>query len=129
MNNIIPEMPEMTGKYLVLFEEEADIDTDVDILRDRAGIQSVAKASDFEGGALSLEQVPEDSAAIFDDLKVAVCSFDPSQLQSMSIASSESDNAVQTVEPEQVMYALTSAEYLKGFLTVFSCEHLIAEIG
>ena len=115
MNTPIPDMPELTGKYLVLFDEDADITTDINLLRDRAGIQTVAKASDFEGGALNLEQVSEDSAAIFDDLKVAVCHFDPSQLESINAASVESDNAVLTVEPEQIMYALPSLDYLKGY--------------
>jgi subtilisin family serine protease len=115
MNNMIPIEPETTGKYLVLFDEDADISTDVQALRDLAGIDRIARASDFESGALNLEEIPEEGAAIFDDLKVAVCSFDPSQLESMSVASSDERGPVLAVEPEQILYALTSEDYLKGY--------------
>jgi subtilisin family serine protease len=115
MNYMIPNAPETTGKYLVLFDKAADLETAIQLLGDLAGIHSVAKASDFKGGALNLEQLREEEAAIFDDLKVAVCSFDPSQLESMSAASSEEGGAVLTVEPEQVMYAFASMDYLKGY--------------
>ncbi len=57
MNNIISTEAETTGKYLVLFDEEADIGTDIQTLQDRAGINNVVKASDFEDGALNLEEV------------------------------------------------------------------------
>lgn len=117
MNEMIPTKPETTGKYLVLFDEEADVNADIQSLQDLAGISSgnIAKASDYEGSALNLEEVPEDGAAIYDDLKVAVCSFDPNQLESMSAASSAEEGVVLAVEPEQMMYALTSKDYLRGY--------------
>ena len=53
MNYMIPNAPETTGKYLVLFDKAADLETAIQSLGDLAGIHSVAKASDFKGGALN----------------------------------------------------------------------------
>lgn len=116
INDLIPPRePETTGKYLVLLQEEADIGTNIQSLRDSAGISSVVQTSDFESGALDLEEIPEEGAAIFDKLNVAVCSLNSDQLESMNAACCDEKSTILAVEEERVIYAIGSDEYLKGY--------------
>ncbi|MGK7878027.1 MAG: S8 family serine peptidase [Xenococcaceae cyanobacterium] len=129
--NISNPQPETTGKYLVLLGED-DINAGIQTMRDSAGISKVARAADFEGSAVILEQLEDTDTLVLDQLCIAVCSLEPEQLQSLSAACAPSSPVI-TIEPERIVYALTdirlggvgqsmssrvtnlSVEYLQGY--------------
>lgn len=76
---------ETTGRYLVLFREDA-VSEGTQLLNEAVG----TFASD---------------TLVFSDLGVAVVDAEPSQLNALSIASQE-DSPILAIEPEQVVYAL-----------------------
>jgi subtilisin family serine protease len=95
---------ETTGKQLVLFRENA-IDAGIDTLRDYTGRRGVARAADFENRAVTAEQLSQTDTVVFDNLRVALCSFDPEQLQSLHRAIDES-SPIAVIEPERIVYSL-----------------------
>lgn len=104
--------PETTGRYLILFQEDAVSE----------GVQTLSTAVDTS----------ESHALVFDDLGVAVVDAEPAQLNILSFATQE-NSAILAIEPEQVVYALQdqdldqiaqspltapvsiSADYLRGY--------------
>lgn len=132
MNILNPSIgkPETTGRYLVLFRQDA-VDAGIQTLSD-AGLSGVARAADFPDSALSEEQLKNADTCVFDNLGVAVVTLDPEQLQSLNVANGNSSPLL-AIEPERVVYALSdigfgkigqpissssanlSAEYLRGY--------------
>lgn len=140
-------LPQTTGKYLVLLREDA-IDAGIQTLRESVGVTSFAKASDFEGSAVTAARLEDTDAIVFDRLSVAVVALNPEQLKSLNAASDES-NPILAIEPERVVYAMTdidpfsvgqpifsgrtnlSVDYLRGYrdAVVNLVDHLIAADG
>lgn len=81
---------ETTGKYLVLFQEDA-VSDGAQLLSTRAGIQG-------------------SDTLVFSDLGVAVVDAAPAQLSSLNI-SVQNDSPILAVEPEQVVYALNNLPF------------------
>jgi subtilisin family serine protease len=97
--NSMATQPETTGRYLVLFREDA-----VD-----AGIQALNEATRIS--LFSDEATQPSSPIVLSTLGVAIVDVSPDQLQSVR-ASAEADNAILAIEPEQVVYALESPDFL-----------------
>jgi subtilisin family serine protease len=97
--NSMAAQPETTGRVLVLFREDA-----VD-----AGIQALNEATSMS--VFSNESAQPNPPIVLDTLGVAVVDISPEQLQSVR-ASAEVDSAILAIEPEQVVYALESPEFL-----------------
>lgn len=106
--NSLMAQPETTGRYLVLLREN-ELDAGVQALQESVGVRSVARASDFEGSALSAEQLESADILVFDNLGIAVVSLNPEQRQSLSVASAQT-NSVLAIEPERVVYALSDVD-------------------
>ncbi|AFZ24190.1 subtilisin-like serine protease [Cylindrospermum stagnale PCC 7417] len=106
--------PETTGKYLVLFREQA-LDSGISALRDQTGIKSVARSTDFEKSSVTAEQLAQTDLVAFDNLGVAVCSLDPEQWQSLYAASDES-SPIAVIERERVVYAAPVIEVDTGYI-------------
>lgn len=121
MSNLKPtnSEAETTGRYLVLFRENA-VAAGVQMLNESIGI-----------GAASADQSQETNTVLLNTLGVAVVSVQPEQLRSLSVAS-EQDSPILAIEPERVVYALSdvggglklpvsspatgvSVEYLRGY--------------
>lgn len=96
------EGPGTTGRYLVLFREEA-VEAGIESLSDAAGI-SVAHAADFGEAAVEVDQLSASEGVVFDDLGVAVVDVPPDQMRALGVAMEE--DAILTVEPERVVYAI-----------------------
>jgi len=123
--------PGTTGRYLILLRKD-EVGAGIQVLRDAAGVSSVARAADFESSAMSAEQIESADTLVFENLGVAVVKLNPEQRQSLSEASVQS-SSVMTIEPERVVYALSdigwgrlgqttpssttnlSVEYLRGY--------------
>lgn len=132
-------MPQTTGRYLVLLNED-EVDSGIQAMSDRTGISGIARAGDFADNAPNADQVSGAEAVVLDDIGVAIVTLDANQVQSLNVATASS-SALIAVEPERVVYALTeshppfsnmprpaipsetasggsinvSAEYLKGY--------------
>lgn len=112
--------PGTTGRYLVLFREDA-VQSGVSALSGLMGA-SFASASDFEGGAVDATVLDQASALVFGDLGVAVVDVPPEQLSLMSAMASE-QSGILAIEPERIVYALempfpvagASNDYLVGY--------------
>lgn len=97
---------ELTGKYLVLFREDAVSE----------GIQ-----------ALSETDAPTSNTLIFSDLGVAVVEAEPAQFNMLSVG--EADSPILAVEPEQIVYALGDdrLDYLRGYRD--GVNHLVDQLA
>ncbi len=95
--------PGTTGRYLVLLREE-EIDAGIATLGNTAGV-SVAHAADFGDAAIEIHNLSETEGIVFDELGVAVVDVPPDQTRALGAAMEEAD-AILTVEPERVVYAL-----------------------
>jgi subtilisin family serine protease len=119
---IAPDVVEtgLTGRYLVLFREDA-VQSGVRALSTLMGV-SFASASDFSEGAVAADVLEETPALVFGDLGVAVLDVAPEQLPAMSGMSPE-DSGIIAIEPEREVYALelplpgttVSNDYLLGY--------------
>jgi subtilisin family serine protease len=110
---------------LVTFRENA-IRDGISLIRDRAGVGTVAVSSDFDDGAFDTATVAGAGAVVFEKLGVAVLDIDPDQMQGLSAAAAGSDEII-AVEPEPIFFAtrapvqrptLTTPEnlgYLRGY--------------
>jgi subtilisin len=126
------EQPETTGKYLVLLRED-EVNAGIQALSNSTGVSNVARATDFPDSALSPEQLESADTLVFDNLGVAVVNLDPDQLQSLCEVQADSSSAIEEIEPERIVYALSdvnagrlepaiissathvSVEYLQGY--------------
>ena len=118
VNNINPMVAESetTGRYLVLFREDA-VDAGIQMLSESASINRFGEA---------------DGPIVLSTLGVAVVDADPAQLRSLRMSADES-SPILAIEPERVVYALeepeldypkllrspttidVTADYLKGY--------------
>ncbi len=105
---------ETTGRYLVLLRENTH-DDGIRTLRDYTANKRVARSADFENHAVTAEQLEQTDTTIFDHLGIGVCTLDPDQLRSLHEASNE-NSAIAVIEPERVVYALSSPGLGLGIL-------------
>jgi subtilisin family serine protease len=103
------ERGEFTGRYIVAFEEGAEKEG-MALLNRSAGIQEIARASDFEDSRVDAETIRDTGGVFFDEIGVAVVDAPPDAVTSLS-AALESRSAILAMEPERILYAL-QAPYL-----------------
>lgn len=97
---------EFTGRYIVTFEEGAEREA-LAMMNRSAGISAVARAADFDDGAVDAQTIQDSGSFYFDQLGVAVVEAPPEAMRSLNAAASEGDrSAIMSVEPERIMYAL-----------------------
>ena len=119
---------ETTGRYLIMLPNE-DLEAGIQALRDATGIQTVARAGDFENHAFTTSELDGPNASVFDRLGVAVVPLDPDQVQSVRVATAAQQNVL-AIQPERVVYALQtglSADYLRGYRD--AATHLCDQAG
>ena len=100
------EGPETTGRYLVLFDEDAGGSAlGIEALNNVAGLKA-ANSADFEESLVVDDKLGGADGVVLERLSVAVVSAPPDQLAALESASLSSSPAILAVEPEQIMYAL-----------------------
>jgi subtilisin family serine protease len=87
-----PSEPETTGRYLVLFRDDAI----------ESGLQMLGQAT--SRGLSGSEQPASEESVVLPTLGVAIVDAEPAQLRSLAI--SEDHNPILAIEPEQVVYAI-----------------------
>ncbi|MEX2559256.1 MAG: S8 family serine peptidase [Pirellulales bacterium] len=117
----------LTGRYLVTFRDQ-EPEEGIRLLGRCVGAAHVARTSDFAAGAPAMRELEQADAVVFDKLGVAVVSAPPDAAQ--FLAAVEEAPAIQSVEPERIMHALSagpigpgvvlpptgpSLEYLRGY--------------
>lgn len=96
-NQAIPQTPQTTGRFLVLFRE-GSVDAGVRLLNESARI------SVFGPG-----ETRADNTIMLEHLGVAVVDANPEQLRSVRLAT-EDYSPILAVEPEQILYALQDSD-------------------
>lgn len=101
-----------TGRYIVTFKEGA---TEEGLQSLDAKGLSVVNAADFEGQAMSLQDVGRADALVFPEIGSAVLSGPALQEFGISaLGETPAEGPVETIEPEYFVFA-NNAEYLRGF--------------
>jgi len=121
--------PEYTGRSIVVMEPGAHPDEEsmARTLRSFAGTSSIASSSDFAHQAMVMDQVGDADAVLFPRLGLAVVPGDADRVAALQNMAA-TDGRIRSVEPEQVMYALSAPvdsptgvaadqplEYLRGY--------------
>jgi subtilisin family serine protease len=101
-----------TGRYVVVFAEEADDPSSV--LGSVAGLGNVASSRDFEDQAVDMADTEGADATVMQDLGMAVVTADPDQVGALQTSAAARGNVV-AVAPELVHHAMPS-DYLRGYL-------------
>jgi subtilisin len=122
MANPTPEGigPETTGRYIIIFKEEADTAAIRSTLGSEAGLQNVLTSAEYEGGTAAGEGLAESEAVHFDKLGIAIVSGEDA-VQGLAAAASDADSPILAIEPEYISYlsgpspAGLSTEYLRGY--------------
>jgi subtilisin len=97
---------ELTGRYIVTFREGAEKEA-MSLMSRSAGISRIARAADFQSGAVDADTLEGGGSVYFDQLGVAVVETPPDAANALGVAASEDDeSAILAVEPERIMYAL-----------------------
>lgn len=130
--------PGTTGRYVVLFREEAGGQGGAGALNDTAGLSAVHTA-DFEQGAVEGDRLESSEAVVFDELSVAVVDAAPDQAQALGAATTQEESPILAIEPERVVYALPdlsaglttptagqSSEFLRGYRD--AVDHLVGRV-
>ncbi len=112
---------ETTGRYIVIFKEEAaDTATIQNTLSQVAGLQAVSSSTDYEGGAVSPEDLAADGVVHFEKLGIALVAGEEA-VQALSASATDTDSPILAIEPEYIAYASSQAvealplEYLRGY--------------
>jgi subtilisin len=88
-----------TGRYVVVFADGADFDTQARELRSVAGISEVASAGELRSRAGGMDELSSSPATVFDRLRIAVVDADPRQTIALR-AAQETGSPILSVEPE-----------------------------
>jgi len=98
---------ETTGKYLVLFREDA-VDSAKAMIKDIAGLTHLAMVADFDSDdEFDAEAASNAPGILFPEIGVAVLSGDPTQIGSLSIAAEgDGDRGILAVEPERIVHVM-----------------------
>lgn len=104
----------LTPGFLVTFRD-ADVKQGLAMIRDHAGIASMAMSSDFSDGDMDAAQFAGADGIVFERLGVAVLNAAPDQVQGLSAAAAGDDVVV---EQEPIFFAaggtgISPADYLR----------------
>lgn len=101
-----------TGRYVVVFADASD---PAPMLRDVAGMSSVASSRDFTGQAVDMDATVGADATVFAELGMAVVSGDPTQMGTLTNAAAERGTAVLAVVPELIHHVMPAPGYVQGY--------------
>ncbi len=101
-----------TGRYVVVFADASD---PAPMLREMAGMSSVASSRDFSGQAMNMDETAGADATVFAELGMAVVSGDPTQMGTLTQAATERGTSVLAVVPELIHHVLPSPGYVEGY--------------
>ncbi|MGC1206569.1 MAG: S8 family serine peptidase [Ornithinimicrobium sp.] len=101
-----------TGRYVVVFADNSD---PAPMLRDMAGMSSVASSRDFTGQAVDMDATAGADATVFAELGMAVVSGDPTQMGTLTSAAAERGTSVLAVVPELIHHVLPAPGYVEGY--------------
>ncbi len=93
-----------TGRYLVLMRRDG-LESGVKLLSEKAGLKNIARATDFDEGAIPVDKMTGTDVLVFDKLAVAVVDAVPDQIRTLGMGT-EANNAILAIEPERIVYAL-----------------------
>src|SRR5262245_57781044 len=107
--------PTKTGRLLMTFKEGA-ADAAMRSLRTRSGLR-MASARDFKDQAVNFAETGDAEGIVFPEIGVALVSGEAAASRAMYTSSlAAEDSPVASVDPEFFMFALDTADYLRGFL-------------
>ncbi|MGB3858338.1 MAG: S8 family serine peptidase [Ornithinimicrobium sp.] len=101
-----------TGRYVVVFADASD---PAPMLREMAGLSSVASSRDFTGQAMNMDETAGADATVFAELGMAVVSGDPTQMGTLTSAAAERGTSVLAVVPELIHHVLPARGYVEGY--------------
>lgn len=101
-----------TGRYVVVFADASD---PAPMLRDVAGMSSIASSRDFTEQALDMDATAQADATVFAELGMAVVSVDPTQMGALKNVAAERGTAVLSVVPELIHHVLPEPGYVEGY--------------
>lgn len=103
------DQPQYTGRSILVMEPAAHPDEEsmVRTVRSFTGTSSIASASDFGHHAMTMEEVGDEDATLFPNMALAVVPGDGDRVAALQNAAA-TDARIRSVEPEQVMYALSA---------------------
>jgi len=113
---------ETTGRFIVVFKDRAMEKESMitSTLNEVAGLRHVAAAADFDGGAVTAEDLASNDVVHFNRLGIVVVSGEDA-VQALAASASDADSPILSIEPEYIAYLSSPAsgglsmEYLRGF--------------
>jgi subtilisin len=112
---------ETTGRFIVIFKDEASSDLTVrSTLSNLAGVREIADSADYEGGAVSAEDLAETEVVHFHNLGIAVVSGEYA-VQALAATAADADSPILAIEPEYIARLSNppegglALEYLRGY--------------
>lgn len=104
-----------TGRQVVVLAPRQGRTNPARTLASIAGFSNIARSKDFEFQAVSMSEISDADATVFEELGIAVVSSDPDQ-RSALMAAADTGDVVLSVEPELIHHALTvTADYTRGY--------------
>lgn len=101
-----------TGRFVVVFDDASDPEP---LLREVAGMSSVADSRDFTQQAVDLEDTANADATVFSQLGMAVVSADPTQMGALQGFAADHSRGVLAVVPELIHHVLPAPGYVQGY--------------
>jgi subtilisin len=94
---------ETTGRFIVIFKEGAASDPAAvrSTLSNVAGVREIAASADYEGGAVSAEDLAETEVVHFHSLGMAVVSGEDA-VQALAATTADADSPILAIEPEYI---------------------------
>jgi subtilisin family serine protease len=113
---------ETTGRFIVIFKDEAaaDVATVRSTLSNVAGVREMAASVDYEGGAVSAEDLAETEVVYFQSLGIAVVSGE-NAVQQLAATTAADDSPILAIEPEYIARLSNppdgglAVDYLRGY--------------
>ncbi len=106
-----------TGRFVVVFDDAADPEP---LLREVAGMSTVANSRDFSQQAVDVEDTTNADATVFSELGMAVVSADPTQMGALQGFAADHSRGILAVVPELIHHVLPSGGspapgYVQGY--------------
>lgn len=113
---------ETTGRFIITFKDDAGSDaaTVRSMLSNLAGVREIADSADYEGGAVSAEDLAGAEVVHFHSLGIAVVSGEDA-VQALAATTADADSPILAIEPEYIARlsnppdAGLAMDYLRGY--------------
>lgn len=117
-----PAGPETTGRFVVIFKDEAAADMAgmKSMLNKVAGLKHVASSADYKEAAFDAKDLEGSEAVQFQKMGVAIVAG-ADAVEALAASASDSDSPIMAIEPEYVAYPSSlpdpssSLDYLRGY--------------